>query len=65
MSEFDNHRAAAMALLTRAALKPKEGGFLGQVAFSDEPLTPRQRIWLDGLLRRHSLPPLDDGGAPL
>lgn len=60
MSEpFHSHRRAVLAVLTTSELSPKQGGFLGQMAFSDE-MTPKQRRWLDILLDRHGLPPLTE-----
>lgn len=59
MIPFLDHRAAAMAVLTCGAeLRSREGQFLGGIAFQVEPLTDRQRRWLDILLSRHTLPPL-------
>jgi hypothetical protein len=56
---FQDHRAAAMAVLKSGAeLRPKEGQFLGGIAFDANPLTDRQRHWLEKLLERHSSPPL-------
>lgn len=59
---FDNQRTAAMALINAAPLSTKEGGFLGQMAFSDA-MTEKQARWLGILLERHGLPPLDGGGV--
>jgi hypothetical protein len=57
------HQSAAMSLLTAGKpLKPREGQFLGGIAFDANPLTEKQRNWLVILLDRHSLPPLADGG---
>ncbi len=59
---FTCHRAAAMALITSgAALRSREGSFLGQIAFTDEALSERQSNWLAILLKRHGLPDLADG----
>ena len=59
---FNDHRAAAMALLTAgAALRPREGQFLGGLAFDANPLTEKQANWLRILLERHGLPPLHVG----
>lgn len=59
---FNDHRAAAMALITSgAALRPKEGQFLGGLSFDANPLTEKQANWLQILLNRHGLPPM--GGA--
>lgn len=58
MSEpFPSIRLAAMALLTSAPLSVREGGFAGQMAFSDD-MTPKQARWFAILLNRHGLPPL-------
>lgn len=58
------HRATAMALLTSGAyLRPKEGQFLGGIAFDDGPLTERQANWLSILLKRHNLGHLEGGAA--
>jgi hypothetical protein len=57
------HQQAAMSLLTAGVpLKPREGQFLGGLAFEANPLTEKQRSWLVILLDRHGLPPLADGG---
>jgi hypothetical protein len=55
MSPFTSHRSAALALLNTAPLSSKEGGFVGQMAFSDE-MTAKQRRWFDSLLERHGMP---------
>ncbi|MBA4753617.1 MAG: hypothetical protein H2050_02140 [Sphingobium sp.] len=48
-----------MAVLTSgAALRPKEGQFLGGIAFDLNPLTEKQADWLRILLEKHGLPPL-------
>lgn len=61
---FTTHREAAMAVITSgAALRPKEGQFLGGIAFDLNPLTEKQDEWLRILLERHSLPPLAERGA--
>jgi hypothetical protein len=61
---FNDHRCAAMALLTRGAdLREKEGNFLGGIAFRVDPMSDKQSNWLAILLKRHGLPPLQDGGA--
>ncbi|HKY81623.1 MAG TPA: hypothetical protein VJM09_09130 [Sphingobium sp.] len=60
---FPNHREAAMAVITcGAALRPKEGQFLGGIAFDLNPLTEKQDEWLRILLERHGLPPLAGRG---
>lgn len=61
---FDDHRSAAMALLTNGiSLREKEGNFLGGLAFRSEPMSDKQANWLRILLDRHGLPPLADGGT--
>lgn len=62
---YDNHRAAALALLTGdSRLSRKAGSFLGQLAVDQSPLTPAQASWLALLLKRAALPPLATGGTP-
>jgi hypothetical protein len=52
-----------MAILTSgASLRPKEGQFLGGIAFDMNPLTEKQADWLRLLLARHGLPPFDEEG---
>lgn len=64
MTPFSDHRAAAMAVLTSGAgLRPREGQFLGGLAFDANPLTEKQASWLRILLDKHGLPPLANGGA--
>lgn len=64
MTAFTAHRDAAMAVLTSgAALRVREGQFLGGIAFDANPLTDKQANWLAILLDKHGLPPLQDGGA--
>lgn len=61
---FATHREAAMAVITSgAALRPKEGQFLGGIAFDLNPLTEKQDDWLRILLDKHGLPPLAERGA--
>lgn len=56
---FENHRAAALALLTSdARLTRKAGQFLGQLAVDPMPLSESQRDWIETLLDRAGLPPL-------
>lgn len=63
MRAFTSHQAAAMALLTSGAdLRPREGQFLGGIAFDANALTGKQRNWLEILLSKHGLPALADGG---
>jgi hypothetical protein len=57
------HQRAAMSLLTAGVpLKPREGQFLGGIAFDANPLSEKQRNWLVILLDKHGRPPLADGG---
>jgi hypothetical protein len=64
MTPFHDHRAAAMAvLISGAALRPREGQFLGGLAFDANLPTEKQANWLRILLDKHGLPPLADGGA--
>ena len=60
---FRTHADAALALITAGLpLKPREGQFLGGLAFDANPLSEKQRNWLVILLAKHGLPPLSDGG---
>ncbi|MEO7681425.1 MAG: hypothetical protein ABIS14_12180 [Sphingomonas sp.] len=53
-----------MSLLTaRLPLKPREGQFLGGIAFDASPLTEKQANWLRILTERHGLPPMAGGEA--
>lgn len=59
MTPFLNHQSAAMALLTSgAALRQREGQFLGGMAFDANLPTEKQANWLCILLDKHGLPPL-------
>jgi len=50
------HQQDAMKMLTSGdTLKPREGQFLGQIAFDANPLTEKQANWLRILLVRHGL----------
>ena len=65
---FTDHRTAARAILlpalnSGAGLRPKEGQFLGGLAFDLNPPTTKQIDWLLGLLDRHGLPTLEWEGA--
>lgn len=61
---FANHCEAAMAVIVSGAnLRPKEGQFLGGIAFDLNPLTEKQDEWLRILLDKHGLPPLAERGA--
>jgi hypothetical protein len=64
MTAFTAQRAAALSLLTNptARLSRKAGSFLGQLAVDPQPMTDRQREWLDSLLERSGLPAFADGG---
>lgn len=54
-----DHQAHAMALITAGVpLKPREGQFLGGIAFDANPLTEKQANWLAILRKRYNL----DGG---
>ncbi len=60
MADRAPHSIAAMALLASGAdLRPKEGQFLGGIAFDANPLTPKQSSWLAILMDRYGLPPLE------
>ncbi|MDF2495065.1 hypothetical protein [Sphingomonas sp.] len=49
-----------MALLTSGAgLRPREGQFLGGIAFDANILTEKQNSWLAILLKKHGLPPME------
>lgn len=51
-----DHQRQAMALITSGAtLKPREGQFLGGIAFDTNPLTEKQANWLAILLKRFDL----------
>jgi hypothetical protein len=55
------HRCAALALLNNyPALSLKEAGFLGHVAVTLV-LSEKQAHWLDKILAKHKLPPLEKG----
>lgn len=48
------HQQQAFAILTSgAALKPREGQFLGGIAFDANPLSDKQANWLTILVERH------------
>jgi hypothetical protein len=54
MTDPHDHRRVAMAILTSGAqLRPKEGQFLGGIAFDANPLTEKQRHWLHILIERY------------
>lgn len=54
MTGAPEHQRAAMTLLTSGApLRPKEGQFLGGIAFDANPLTPKQADWLAILIERY------------
>ncbi|WP_267381769.1 MULTISPECIES: hypothetical protein [unclassified Sphingomonas] len=62
-ARLNDHRAAAMAVLTSgASLRPREGQFLGGLAFDANPLTEKQANWLAILLEKHGMPALNVGG---
>lgn len=57
---FPNHREAALALLNgETRLTRKAGSFLGQCAVDPLPLTDAQLDWLETLLERAGLPPVE------
>lgn len=50
-----DHRAVAMSLLTSGVqLRPREGQFLGGLAFDANPLSEKQANWLRVLVERHA-----------
>ncbi len=52
----EQHQVAAMSLLTKGVpLKPREGQFLGGIAFDANPLTEKQANWLAILTKKHDL----------
>jgi hypothetical protein len=56
MTGVPEHQQAAMALLTSGApLRPKEGQFLGGIAFDANSLTPKQADWLAILVERYGV----------
>jgi len=60
---MSDHRSIAMAILTSGAqLRPKEGQFLGGLAFDANPLTDKQANWLAILSERHG-PARREGGG--
>jgi hypothetical protein len=60
---FETHRDAALSLINAGLpLKPREGQFLGGIAFDANPLSEKQSNWLVILLAKHGLPTLADGG---
>ena len=61
---FENHRAAALALLNSTqSLSRKAGQFLGQLAVDPTPMSDAQASWTAKLLEREGLPPLAEGGV--
>ncbi|WP_156362286.1 hypothetical protein [Sphingomonas sp. Leaf208] len=57
------HQRGAMSVLAEGKpLKPREGQFVGGIAFYANPLTEKQRNCLVILLDKHGLPSLTDGG---
>jgi len=49
-----DHQKQALAILTSgAALKPREGQFLGGISFDANPLTDKQANWLAILVERY------------
>lgn len=61
MPMFNDPKDAARAVLLHPdpKLTRRSGQFLGGTMFADDPLTERQLHWLQDLLRKHGLPPLD------
>jgi hypothetical protein len=60
---YTDQRQASCALLRLAidgavTLRPKEGQFLGGLAFDLNPPTDKQLNWLLILLEKHGLPPM-------
>ena len=48
------HQRTTMAILTSgAALRPKEGQFLGGIAFDLNPPTEKQAQWLEAMEQRY------------
>ena len=61
---FTSSRDAALALLNGSdRLTRKAGSFLGQLVADPSPLSPAQRGWLETLLERAGLPPLEGGAG--
>jgi hypothetical protein len=59
-----DHRSIAMKLLTSGApLRPKEGQFLGGIAFDANALTEKQANWLSILIERYGINDAAKGGA--
>lgn len=57
---FATPRAAALAVLTSdAKVSRRAGSFLGQCVVDPTPLTKPQLDWLQLILRRAGLPPLE------
>ena len=60
----EQHQVAAMSLLTKGVpLKPREGQFLGGIAFDANPLSEKQANWLFILLKKHGLDAPEGGEA--
>ena len=61
---FQNHRDAALALLTYTQpLSRKAGQFLGQLVVDPTPMSEAQTSWLAKLLQRAGLPALREEGV--
>jgi hypothetical protein len=60
---FIDHRLAARQLLTITTLTEREGQFLGGLCYRAAPLSEKQERWLNILLDRHGIAPLDEGAA--
>lgn len=62
-SIYAGRRKSCLALLNSdLVLNYRTGSFLGGVAFSDQPMSPKQSKWLAALLEKAGLPALNDGG---
>lgn len=65
LDAFTDHRSAALALLTgERRLSRKAGQFLGQLAVDPSPMSEKQAAWLDKLLGRSGLPPMERDSLP-
>ena len=59
-----DHQKAAMDVITSgAALRSKEGQFLGGIAFDANPLTEKPANWLRILVERHCFAADETGAA--
>lgn len=63
MMIFTSQRDAALALLNSGVtLNRRSGSFLGQLCADDTPMTIKQSDWLDALLEKAGLGPLEIEG---